>query len=236
MSGWKTYAYLILAAVLGTATIWTGISWLVPLAQTGLAYPVLYRDLKAGRFGPAITHMLFWAVIVSLTTIQFAIHQHEITAATILRGEPYRVEMFGWIETGIGAEGSPRQFIPEHLRHYGTTLLVSALSFSAAGLFLGSILLDYMNYYVGSLILMGSNPGLASVIGWPIWSMVRVGGFICGAIAMGHLGMTRGLRRGDFDAPTFRRVMIWSVALFLGDIILKATLAPSWREMLQKAL
>ena len=232
----RTYAYLLVAAVVGTATIWTGLPWLVPVAQTGLAYPVLYRDLKARRWGPAIAHMLFWAIVVSITTIQFTIHQHEITAATILRGEPYRIEMFHWIETGIGAEGSPRLFLPEHLRHYATTLVVSALSFSAAGLFLGSILLDYMNYYVGSLILLGSNPGLASLIGWPIWSMVRVAGFIAGAIAMGHLGWSRGFRRGEFDPAGFRRVLLWSVGLFLGDILLKTLLAPTWREMLQKVL
>jgi hypothetical protein len=180
--------------------------------------------------------MLFWSVCVSLVTIQLSIHVPGIMGETVLRGELYREEMFHYIETGVGAEGSPRQFLPQHLGHYGVTLGVSAVTGGFGGLFLGSVLLDYMNYYVGSLVRLGAEPSLGALVGWPIWSYMRVAGFICGAIAMAHLFFARILGRTKWRGSAFRTCLTWSVGLFLLDIVLKWTLAPVWRTWLERAL
>lgn len=234
-AGPPTYLFLALGALLGTATVLTRATWLVPICQTALAYVVLWRDLGRGDLGAAVRHMLFWAVCVSLATIQFAILAPE-PASVIFHGEAYRDEMFAYIETGIGPEGSPRQFVPQHILHYGSTLAISALTAGLGGLFLGSLLLDYMNYYVGSLVRLGQDPTLGALVGWPIWSYLRVAGFICGAIASAHFALARILRRTPWRPRAFRTCLGWSVALFLLDIALKWTLASLWRGWLERAL
>jgi hypothetical protein len=231
-----SYLYLALAAAAGIAVVFVGSRWALPTVQTLLAYPVLARDLRAGRLGAAARHMVFWAAASCLLTIECAIHFHEAAAAAIFRGEPYREEMFTWIRTGVGAEGSPSLFLPQHFLHYGLVLGVSVVTGGLGGLFLGAILLNYMNYYVGSLILLGSHPVLASAVGWPIWPVIRVVAFVLGAIAAAHLFYARILRASVWKPREAGRLLIWSLILFAADILIKALLAPSWRVLLERAL
>jgi len=230
------YGYLVLAAVAGTSLVFVPNVWALPIVQTLLAYVVLARDLRRGELGSAVRHMLFWAVVVSVLTILVSIYAHTAASHSVFQGEPYRLEMFTWIETGVGAEGSPALFIPQHLLHYTLVLLLSALTGGLAGLFLGALLLNYMNYYVGSLILMGSDPVIGSFFGWPIWSMVRVAGFVMGAIVAAHFFYVRGIKLDTWRHDAARKVFLWSFALFLADMLIKWLLAPFWRSMLQKAL
>jgi hypothetical protein len=231
------YGYLTLAAVLGTATILLGITWVAIVAQTALCYPVLWRDLKRSDLGGALRHMLFWAAVVSLCTIEVSIHARDLAAVAIPRGESYRIEMFEYIERGVGAENSPHAFLPQHALHFLATLGASVLTAGLGGLFLGSVLLGYMNYYVGALVNLGADPLFGSLFGWPIWSMFRVAGFIMGAIAMAHLTHARLLRRSGWDGPGFRQLLLWSVTLAFADVVLKAFLAEPWRaHLLERAL
>jgi len=231
------YGYLILAALVGTGTVFLGVPWVVPVVQTALAYPVLWRDLERSDLGSGVRHMIFWAFVVSVATIEISIHAHGPAAVGIPRGEAYRAEMFRYIETGVGAEGSPHQFLPQHALHYGLTLLASLISAGLGGLFLGSVLLGYMNYYVGSLALLGTEPWIGSLFGWPIWAVVRVVGFICGAVALAHVTHAKVLRRSGWDGPGFRQLLLWSVTLAFTDIVLKAFLAHPWRHhLLERAL
>ena len=237
MRSYKVYLYLAMASVLGTAMVLLGVPWIAVLVQAALCYPVLWRDLERSDLGGAVRHMLFCAVLVSLCTIEVSIHAREQAAIAIPRGEAYRVEMFEYIERGVGNENDPHAFLPEHALHFAATLGASFLTVGLGGLVLGSILLGYMNYYVGSLVQLGADPLFGSLFGWPIWSMFRVVGFIIGAIAMAHLFHARVLRRSGWDGPGFRQLLLWSVTLAFTDIVLKAFLAEPWRaHLLERAL
>jgi hypothetical protein len=230
------YPYLIVAAVGGTATALSGWPWVTPILQTALAYPVLYRDLTRSDLAAAVRHMLFWAFVVSLCTIAVTAAFPDAAARAIPRGEAYRIDMFEYIRTGIGSEGDPARFLPEHALHYAVTLAISFVTIAAGGLFLGSFLLGYMNYYVGSLITQGERPLWGAVFGWPIWSMVRVAAFVLGAIAFAHLAHALVLKRSRWDGPALRALLIWSSTLFLSDIVIKGLLAHQWRHLLERAL
>jgi hypothetical protein len=93
-----------------------------------------------------------------------------------------------------------------------------------------------MNYYVGSLILLGERPLWGVFCGWPIWSIVRVAAFVCGAIAVAHVAHARLLQRSRWDGPRFRSFLIWSATLFLSDLVIKGLLAHQWRRLLERAL
>lgn len=236
MTGPKAYLFLAVAALLGTGFVLLPVPWVVATVQAGAAYWVLYQDLQRSDLGAAVRHMLFWALLVSVATVQFTIRAYEPASLSVFHGPAYRDEMFAYIRTGIGAEGSPRQFLPQHFLHYGLTLGISVVTGGLGGLFLGTLLLGYMNYYVGALVHLGADPDLAGVVGWPIWSYARVAGFVCGAIAMAHVFFARLLRRTKWNGRGFRLCLAWSLALFVLDIVLKATLAPLWRQWLAKAL
>lgn len=237
MRSYKVYGYLALAAVAGTALVLPGIPWVAVLVQAALCYPVLWRDLERSDLGGAVRHMLFWAVLVSLCTIEVTIHAREQAAIAIPRGESYRVEMFDYIEHGVGNENDPHAFLPEHALHFAATLGASFLTAGLGGLVLGSVLLGYMNYYVGALVDLGADPLFGSLFGWPIWSIFRVIGFVIGAIAMAHLFHAKVLRRSGWDGPGFRQLLLWSVTLAFTDIVLKAFLAEPWRvHFLERAL
>ncbi|MEZ4653184.1 MAG: hypothetical protein R3E12_06140 [Candidatus Eisenbacteria bacterium] len=133
MAGPRVYAYLIAAAVVGTATAIAGVPWITPVVQTGLCFPVLWRDLERSDLGGAVRHMTFWALVVSICTVEVAIHAHSAAAEAIPRGEAYRIEMFHYIETGDGAEDDPHLFLPQHASHFAATLLASVVTAGLGG-------------------------------------------------------------------------------------------------------
>ncbi|MGK7876816.1 MAG: hypothetical protein AB4426_27070 [Xenococcaceae cyanobacterium] len=53
--------------------------------------------------------------------------------------------MFHWIQTGEGAEGSLRLFLPIHLRNYLIFCLLSLITLSSTALIFGIWMLNYMN-------------------------------------------------------------------------------------------
>lgn len=232
----RPWLWLAAAALLGTALVFARLRWLLPLGQALLAWPVLLRDLRRGAVALAAVHMLFWSLLVSVLTIEATIHFPGASEAAILRGAAYREEMFTWIRTGVGAEGTPRQFLPQHLLHYALTLALSLLTAGLAGLVLGAVLLNYMNYYVGCLVAEGARPLLGSIFGWPIWAEIRVAAFVLGAIAAADFGLARVMRRAPWRPEGTRRLMLWSVAFFLADLLIKALLAHPWRRILLRAL
>ncbi|MGK7946251.1 MAG: hypothetical protein AB4058_17455 [Microcystaceae cyanobacterium] len=95
-----------------------------------------------------------------------------------------------------------------------------------------------MNYYVAQLIAVSAKPWLAVLIGWPVWSILRVIGFICTGIALTALGLNiiRNLKhqKDQWDFP--RYFLNVGIGFVIADIIVKALLAPIWQKMLFHAL
>jgi hypothetical protein len=186
--------------------------------------------------------MVFWAACQSLSVILLVQAAPDSAAAAIFRGESYRDEMFRWIQTGVGKEGDWRLFLPQHALHYGIFLVLSALTAGAAGLTLGTVLLNYMSFYVGSLFLAdtaGDHTLRLILMGWPIWSIARVIGFIAGAIAAADLTLAVIARLRDRPRRWPGRSSFYlslSLSLVILDLLLKGLLAPHWRLMLVDAI
>jgi hypothetical protein len=236
-------ALLFLAIATGLAAfvgIRLGSPFLLPLLMT-LPIAVLFVDrIRRERLSAALWLSLAWALISSVAVILLTQLEPAATERVILRGAPYREEMFTWIRTGVGAEGDPRQFLPQHALHFGVFLVLSALTFGVAGLLLGSILVNYMSFYVGSLFLAdatGAHTMTLSLMGWPVWSIARVVGFVAGGVAMAWLSRTIFERLRDRPAVWPGRAAHYlslSLALVILDALLKALLAPHWRDTLAR--
>jgi hypothetical protein len=156
-----------------------------------------------------------------------------IAGARIVNGEPYRLEMFRWIESGVGRENDPGRFVPQHLLHLAAFALLSWLSAGYLGLALGTALLAYMSYFVGSFALSSGHPWLGSIVAWVPWSVVRVVAFIVIGTVLARPLLRR--RLGGFE----RRDFAWLGAALAGiaiDLVMKTLLAPSYGIFLRGLL
>jgi hypothetical protein len=235
--------FLALSAVLTTAI---GIFLRQPLLLLILnavpPYLIFIDRVRATRYSAALWLMVVWAFCQSVSVIVLTQALPDAAAAAIFRGASYRDEMFRWIQTGTGAEGEWRLFLPQHAAHYSVFLILSALTAGAAGLVFGTILLNYMSFYVASLFLAdsgGEHTRQLVLMGFPIWAILRVIGFIAGAVAAADLSLVLLDQLRDKPRSWPGRTSYFlslSVALVILDALLKGLLAPQWRLSLMSAL
>lgn len=229
----KCYGYLFVVTTL--ALFWaksSGFKFALPIAMTAAVYPVYLFDLSQGRRDLALLHALFWAALSSLLMMYFVRHDPALMARMVLNGVTYRDKMFRWILTGEGSEGNIRLFLPEHAKHFTLFCVSSLLSGGVWGLAFGSILLNYMNFYVASLSLKSSQPLFVCVLGWPIWSVFRAVGFVLCGVTLSEPLLSQLFRfRPDFRKSS--RYFLWGFVCILIDGLLKMILAPFWRDLLR---
>jgi len=236
---WVLALGLAAGAALTTALgVALGFRWLLPFLGAAVPFAVFFPRVRAGRFRAAVGWVVLWALFQSLAVGAATLLLPDRTGAAVFRGPPYAAEMVHWVQTGEGPEGSPRLFLPIHARHFAAFCVLSALSAGGLGLVLGTVLLNYMNFYVATLVGASARPLVAALFGWPIWAEVRVIGFIvCGAALGALLPAAWSRRRGGPATPRFPgRLFALGVGLILADIVLKTLLAPPWQRLLLRAL
>jgi hypothetical protein len=197
--------------------------------------PRFARDVATGRPEAAARATLLWALSLSVLTIAAVLFFPERMAERVIHGPAYRDEMLRWIETGIGKEGDIRAFLPEHVLHAALLLVLSFATGGLAGLLLGALLLNYMNFYVASLGLASERTLLSLGVGWPIWSIVRVVGFVLAATAVAGPFYGRFRDIGSRLARG-RRLLAAGALLIALDIAIKHFTADSWRHIIRWSL
>jgi hypothetical protein len=222
------YAYLAAGVLVATAfgLILPG-KFPLPVLQVAAAYPVMYGLLARGRRGRAIVAMLWWALLLGVTMVTACVWAPDAGARNILNGTEYRQEMFDWIRTGQGAEGSPALFIPQHLLHLAVFLALSLTSASLLSLLMGAVLMNYMSFYVAALILAAGDTPVAILMGWHPWSIIRVAAFVLLGVVLGEPLVCR-ISGRPYEFAGVRRYMALGAAGVVCDIVMKALLAPWW--------
>lgn len=207
-------------------------SWLVPVLNTLAALPVMVALLRDGRVGVAIGAMLAWALTMGVCATTLAWWRPETSAGLFVDARAYEHEMFAWVQTGVGAEGDPRRFLPQHVGH---AALFCTLSLATGGLLsmpMGAVLMNYMGHYAGALAARSADPFATALLAWHPWALVRVASFVTlGVLLAGPLWA----RVLGFRFAWRRHVRLASVAA-LGlaiDVAIKWLLAPWWGEMLR---
>lgn len=211
-----------------------GQAWLLPLLNAAPAYALMVARLRRGDRRGAVLAMLVWAAALAvLGTSAFAVWPSP-PDALVVNGPAYRDEMFRWIRTGEGTEGSPRLFLPQHLLHLALFVAASLATASAASILMGAVLVNYMDFYVASLARTGAPAWAVALLGWQPWAVCRVAAFCTlGAIlAEPLLRRVRPYPRAGSAKP----YLLWASAAILADWMLKAALAPTWGLWLRSAL
>jgi hypothetical protein len=230
---------LPLGAAASTALgIGIGYPWLLPLLGALVPLPIFLNRIRHGRPGAATGWVLYWCLAQSLAILVAVALAPERTGHVVWRGPAYAEEMLHYIRTGEGPEGSARLFLPVHARHYALLCIISLATLGAGGLILGTVLLNYMNFYVAVLVQSAANPGLAALFGWPVWAVLRVVGYTATGAALAAFSWRFWSgRKGCAGARPYPwRLWMLGLGLVLLDSALKALLAPGWRGLLLRAL
>jgi hypothetical protein len=213
-----------------------GQPWLLPLLNTAPAYVAMAQRLRKGDRQGAAVAMLVWALaLAAFGTLAFRFWPSP-PDALVLNGPAYRDEMFRWIQTGEGREGSLRLFLPQHLGHLLAFVALSLATASALSILMGAVLMNYMAFYVASLGRAGAPVWALAAVGWHPWSVCRVAAFCVLGVALAEPLLSRLLRYPYPGLRASRRLFALAAAGLLADVVLKATLAPAWGRLLRRWL
>jgi len=207
--------------------------WLLPALNTLPAYILMVERLRAGDRRGAVTGVLAWAAALALFgTVSFALWPSP-PESVVMNGRAYREEMFRWICSGVGREGSARLFLPEHLLHLALFVGLCLASASALGILMGAVLMNYMSFYVSSLLRAGVPATTVVLLGWQPWALCRVAAFCILGVVLAE-PLLRRLR--PYAGARFADGWPWLLAAGVGilaDWLLKAFLAPTWGLLLR---
>lgn len=230
MSRWLPLLYSLLPfpAALGIAR-WTDCAVAFPFLAAAFLYPLFIVLVKRNRYMAALKCSLLWTLSGTLTVVLFAAQYPWRADQLIIRGKEYRQEMMTWVDTGVGRESTPSEFIPQHLLHAAFFSAVTFLSAGFLGLVAGAFLLNYMNVYVATY-LTSANAGLAGLfLSWHPWALVRVGAYLLLGVYLSGLALW--MAKKTPHAPPFSWLCLGVGGLVL-DIVLKVTLAHGWQRLL----
>ena len=206
----------------------------LPVLNTAAAYAAMVVLLRRGDRRGAVVLMLAWAATLAVcATTTFALWPGD-PGPMIVNGPAYRDEMFHWIRTGEGTESQPRLFIPQHTLHLAAFVLLSLATASVVSIFMGAVLMNYMDFYVASLARAGAPAWAVVFLGWQPWAIARVAAFsVLGVVLAPPL-----LRRLGVAVPKMRvrPLVVAAGAALLADVVLKTALAPLWGQWLRALL
>lgn len=214
--------------------LWAG-RYVLPLLQASVFFPIFYLLLRAGRWSTVVTASLWWAFAGAAFTEWISYAAADLAGNSVLMGETYQQEMFEWIRTGVGRESSLQEFLPQHLLHLLVFVLLTLASGGLLGLVMGAVLINYMSFYVASLLLNTQRAGWVLLLGWPPWAAIRVVAFILAATALSALFYNR-FFAPTLEAKTIRQLLKWGIILLVLDVLLKWWLAPWWRLRLHSLI
>ena len=211
-----------------------GFRWLLPFLNAAPACWLMVATLRRGERERAIVLMSWWGLWLAVCGVAATLLWPARAEMVVFNGAAYRDEMFSWLTTGQGRESSPAAFIPQHMLHAAIFVVLSLLTGSALSILMGSVLMNYMSFYVGSLILHCSGtPAVTSALlfGWNPWSMVRVASYIILGVVLSEPLLSR--MQGRWPDPGGRRFWLLLAASGLAlDIAMKTLLAPHWPRLL----
>ena len=208
-----------------------GGQWLLPLLAPLTLYPAFVERVRERDYFKAWQLGIAWAALLSAGVIALTFWMPEAARAGILNGEPYRQEMFTWINTGVGRENDWRAFLPTHVLHFAIFLVLAWVSGGYLGLVLGAVLMGYMSYFVGSYAAASGHPFLGSIAAWVPWSVLRVLAFVLFGTLFARPLLVR--RIWPFEREE-GKLMALAASGLLADVLIKAFFARGYGVFLRQ--
>jgi len=230
---------LILATVvsfpLGLAI---GQPWLLPVLNALPAYIVLVHRLRKGERGGAVRTAIWWAAALAIAgTVSLMVWPAQ-TDALVLNGPEFRDQMLEWIRTGQGTEGSVSLFLPRQLLQLAVFAALSLVTASALSIVMGAALLNYMSFYVASLLDGGAPLWAVALLGWQPWTISRMAAFCTLGVVLAEPLVFRIFPTARRNLKVVGRMPYYIAALtgIVAGWVLQAALAPLWGKWLRALL
>jgi len=230
---------LILATVasfpLGLAI---GLPWLLPILNALPAYWVAVHRLRKGERGGAVRTAIWWAAALAVAgTVTLSLWPTE-TGTLILNGPEFQGQLFEWIRTGRGTEGSLSLFLPRQLLQLAVFVALSLATASALSIVMGAALMNYMSFYVASLFKAGVPVWGVGLLGWQPWTVSRVAAFCTLGVILAEPLLFRLFPSAREKLKVIGRMPYYVAALsgILAGWVLQAALAPLWGRWLRALL
>ncbi len=213
-----------------------GQPWLLPILNTAPAYLAMCQRLRRGDRRGAVVAVLVWALALAVFGTTALALWPAPTDALVLNGPEYRDEMFRWIRTGAGTEGSLGGFLPQHLWHVVLFVTLCFATASSLSILMGAVLMNYMGFYVASLWRAGVPLSTVLLLGWQPYAICRVAAFCTLGAVLAEPLLSKLRPYGYTGLGSARRYLMWATAGILADWIIKAAVAPAWGLWLREAL
>lgn len=224
---------LIATAISIASGVYSESKILLPVLNIAVAYPVMFTLLRLEKRKRAIGTMLFWAVCMAVLMVFTCVHYPAQAEAAIFHGKAYAAEMLKWVRTGDAAENEPLRFVPQHLLHFFAFVSLSLLTGSLLSLLMGAVLMNYMCFYVGTLINTAQDPLTAALMGWQPYAIIRVCSYVILGVILGEPMICRVLKK-DYEYEPGLRPYYWAALTgVVLDILIKLAIAPWWGMMLR---
>ncbi|MCD6488753.1 MAG: hypothetical protein J7K21_05970 [Desulfurococcales archaeon] len=221
----------VIFTILGTyLALFTSSKVVLPVIQLLAIIPFFVKNVWDRRLWEASSLVLIWALLVT-ATFAFLVAQYGCSSGgddigdIVYNGHKYLDEMIKWIQTGKGAEGDPSLFVKPKIIELIVFSMASLITAGIAGLAMGAILLNYMNYYYGILIWITNYNIKAILLGWPIYAILRVPGYIFLGTALSSISIELIKNRKIIINEQAISLLKYAFALIILDFILKATIA-----------
>lgn len=162
----------------------------------------------AGAFAGVLA-VAGWAIGSSLVALYRFKREIDEVDARVMRAATYRVSMLDWLRSGRGPESRPWRTAFEHARELALYLGAAVVSANLLSVIMGAVLLNYMNAYVAWLLTRAERPGEVALLGWNVWSIVRVLAYV----ALGGAAAAPLAARLGFGADPWAIHVLWIVGL-----------------------
>lgn len=231
------FRWILLTPLLPLLLLLPGGKWLLPVLAPLTLYPAFADRVRDRDYFKAWQLGIGWAALLSAGIIALVFWMPDAARFGVVNGEPYRQEMFTWINTGVGRENDWRAFLPTHVSHFLIFLALAWVSGGYFGLVLGAVLMGYMSYFVGSYAAASGEPFLGSLAAWVPWSVLRVLAFVLFGTLFARPLLTR--RIWPFERDEYK-LMALAASGLVADVLIKAFFAPGYglflRQMAHSAL
>ncbi|MBI3817529.1 MAG: hypothetical protein HY286_02470 [Planctomycetes bacterium] len=230
---WSPPAFFVACAGSTAAGLYLRVPYLLPALQAILVWPFFAGSCAEGRVGRAAARILVFALIAgAVVTAATAYYPKDEFDISVPRGVRYRDEMFTFIRSGgtAGEEAHFNEYAPMHALHFVLFVMLCAATAGFGGLVLGAALLDYMSYYVGSLVAEAAAHGSiwkTILCAWSPYAILRVI-----AYALVGAGFTTWIFGATDARARAKGAILVGIALALADVIAKHFLAHNYGQSL----
>jgi hypothetical protein len=220
-AGWPTsptyfLVFSFLCGVVGFRMGWRTKSRIgLPIVQGLLGWGAFLIAWSFVGPGWAAASVGAWALGTTLVSLYVFTGRPKETDERVVRAREYRQSMLEWLRNGRIAIFNVREPI-----WYVAAAMATA---NLASIVLGAVLLNYMNAYVATLLRAARRPGTVLLLGWNVWSLVRVGAYVAlGAAAASPVLRLLGFRG---DRAAVKQLAIAGAIGVALDVALKLALS-----------